>query len=278
MFNDNLKQSDKVKFFRISTRNNRKVFYAGKLKCAIKLRPSVLKIIFYRLYKKTRHTNVVCYTCLCGDYDNLENLYNINFNWDYICFTDNQELLKQKFCGIWETRPLVYNKGSNAINNRYHKFFPYKVLPEYSDSIYIDSNINVLTSKLSRIFKQRKSDFLLPRHFCNECIYEELDKIVTDQKDTAEHMAVLRKKYETEKMPHHLGFAENNVLYRNHKATWLYPIMEQWWEMLLNYSKRDQASFVYVLWKNGYDINAFTFDNCRNDYKNFCITDHKGKK
>lgn len=263
--------------FRSEIRNNRKVFYFGRIRLAIKLRPSKLKIAFYRLYKMIRHTNTVCYTCICGDYDNLESPYYISFGWDYICFTDNQKLLEKKFCGVWEVRSLAYNKGSNIENNRYHKFFPYKILPEYVESIYIDSNINILSSKLSQTIKQRHQDFLLPRHFCNECIYDELDKIVEDKKDTAEHMSVLREKYETEKMPHNLGFAENNVLYRKRDAEWLYSLMEQWWEMLKLYSKRDQASFVYVLWKNGKNINDYTFDNCRLDNLNFCITDHKGK-
>ena len=266
-----------MNLFKVETRNNRKVFFVGGIRLAIKLRPSKLKIACYRLYKMIRHTNTVCYTCICGDYDNLESPYCINFNWDYVCFTDNPVMLKQKFCGIWEIRPLAYDKGTNVENNRYHKFFPYKVLSEYTDSIYIDSNINILSAKLSKIINRRNQDFLLPRHFCNECIYDELDKIVEDKKDTAEHMAVLREKYEAEKMPHHLGFAENNVLYRKHSADWLQPIMEQWWNMLQQYSKRDQASFVYVLWKNGKNINDYTFDNCRLDNWNFCITDHKGK-
>ena len=188
-----------MNLFKVETRNNRKVFYFCGIRLAIKLRPSKLKIACYRLYKMIRHTNTVCYTCICGDYDNLESPYYIDFGWDYVCFTDNPVMLKQKFCGIWDIRSLAYDKGTNVDNNRYHKFFPYKVLSEYTDSIYIDSNINILSAKLSKIIKRRHQDFLLPRHFCNECIYDELDKIIEDKKDTAEHMAILREKYETEK-------------------------------------------------------------------------------
>lgn len=258
--------------------NNRKIIRIFGLKLSIKLRPAFWKIILYRLNRKFHKTQTVCYTCLCGDYDELKSPYYISFDWDYVCFTDNAKLLKKKFCGIWEIRPLVYQTKDNGISNRYHKFFPYKILPEYETSIYIDSNINILTSKLERTVKEKAQDFLLPRHFCNECIYEELDKIVQDGKDTAEHMTVLRDKYQAEQMPRHLGFAENNIIYRRRDAVWLHALMEEWWQMLLTYSKRDQASLVYILWKNGYAINDYTFDNCRIDTQNFWITDHKRSK
>ena len=40
--------------------------------------------------------------------------------------------------------------------------------------------------------------------------------------------------------------------------------MDKWFEMLSNYSKRDQLSFNYVLWKNPIKINfldMYVFDN-----------------
>lgn len=56
--------------------------------------------------------------------------------------------------------------------------------------------------------------------------------------------------------PEHYGLGENNILYRRHNEPALVRVMEDWWYFLENYSRRDQLSFVYVLWKNGFDIKA----------------------
>jgi hypothetical protein len=259
------------------TRNNRKVYHFFRLRIAVKLRPSFWRVLWYRLQQKFRTAKTVCYACMSGNYDELENHYYINPQWDYICFTDNQNLLKHQYHGIWKIMPLQSQQENGTLNNRWHKFFPHKFLSDYESSVYIDTNVNVLTDKLKKTIEQREEPFLLPKHFRNNCIYQELKSIVEDGKDTFEHMEVLRQKYETEHMPHELGFAENNVIYRVHADETLHPLMEQWWQMLLDYSKRDQASLVYILWKNGKNINDYTFDNCRLDNLNFCVTDHKGK-
>ena len=36
--------------------------------------------------------------------------------------------------------------------------------------------------------------------------------------------------------------------------------MEEWWNMVLYYSHRDQLSFNYVLWKTGIKIKYFSKD------------------
>ncbi len=50
------------------------------------------KIVIPQMKKKNDR---VIYTCITGGYDNLiEHTYQ-NLNWDYICFCDNEELLKK---------------------------------------------------------------------------------------------------------------------------------------------------------------------------------------
>ena len=257
--------------------NNRKRFFLFGLKVVIRLRPSIWRVLIYRLFQKLRTAKTVCYTCLCGDYDKLESHYHICPMWDYICFTDNENLLKHKYYGIWKIMPLCYKSGNPTMDNRWHKFFPYKFLEKYESSIYIDANVNVLTKKLERVIAQSQKNFLLPQHPCHNCLYEELTHIVNLGKDTLEHMEVLRQKYEKEKFPHHFGCAENNVIYSVHSDVSWHPLMEEWWQMLQTYSKRDQASLAYILWKNGLDIKDYIFGHCRLDTLNFCVTDHKRK-
>lgn len=262
--------------FRSETRNNRKVFYFGKAKLAIKLRPSILRIACYRLYKKIRRTNTVCYTCICGDYDNLESPYYIDYGWDYICFTDNQKLLKCKKIGVWEIRPLVFAQSDQTRNARWHKTHPHVLFPEYKLSIWADSNINILSKKLSKTVKINKN-LLVPYHFTRDCIYEECQAVIDDKKDTLENVERVKSFLTADHMPAHYGLNETNIIIRHHDDPVVKKIMEEWWSFIEKYTKRDQLSFSYILWKNGINIKDISFDNCRVDNLNFCIIDHKGK-
>lgn len=239
----------------------------------VNLEASTEKIDEY--WKKHKNNNKVVYTCIVGEYDRLINHYYISNDYDYICFTNNPALLKLKIYGVWRILPLVYDKLDDTRNNRWHKLHPHKLFSEYDESIYIDSNINILTSYIFKQVSKNKTDFLLPAHFEDNCIYDELNHIVRARKDSKENMEILRLKYEKEKMPHHLGLSENNLIYRKHHNKNIIKIMDMWWNMVKAYSKRDQASFMYVLWKNHIDIRPHLIPNLRIDGKNFKFEKHK---
>ena len=74
-------------------------------------------------------------------------------------------------------------------------------------------------------------------------------------------------------MPQNYGLAETNILYRNHSQN-IINLMEEWWEMIKNYSKRDQLSFTYILWKNGITLENKRIMNSKTDYKNFLVFKH----
>lgn len=119
----------------------------------------------------------VVYTCLTGNYDTLREHKYLNKNWDYVCFTDDEKLLAQKRQGIWEIRPLVYAEKDNALNNRYHKINPHKLFPEYEQSVYVDGNVDIRSPYLFRQIEKRKTNLLLPMHFCRNCVYEEFAEV-----------------------------------------------------------------------------------------------------
>ncbi len=109
------------------------------------------KITEYLEYRKNRKAKSVIYTCITNDYDDIHELETyayINYDWDYICFTDNENDIKAERVGIWQIRPLQYNKSDVSRNNRWHKMHPHILFPEYKDSIYIDANINILSDFL----------------------------------------------------------------------------------------------------------------------------------
>lgn len=235
----------------------------------------------YLEYKNTRKAKSVIYTCITNNYDDINTIKTykyINKEWDYICFTDNEEEIKQSQIGIWEIRPLQYTKSDNTRNNRWHKLNPHKLFPNYSESIYIDANINILTPHIFNLIKEKNLPFILPKHYMRNCIYKEYKEVSRLKLD---ENTLIKKELELIKksgMPKNYGLCENNILYRKHNLPEIIHINEEWWNMVLNYAKRDQLSLVYLFWKNDIKIKDITFKNTRTDNKNFYVFKHaKGK-
>ena len=91
--------------------------------------------------------------------------------------------------------------------------------------------------------------------------------------------AVGSSRIKTEGFPQNYGLPENNIIYRKHNKAEIISIMNDWWYMLEHYSRRDQLSLPYVLWKHNIKCeNVICFPNTRIDYKNFCTFVHKGRR
>lgn len=232
-------------------------------------------------WKNKKKNNKAVYICITNDYDNLEEIKGytyINFDYDYICFTDNKGYLKQKRYGIWQIRPLWHKTSDPIRNNRFHKFFPHIILPEYEESIYIDSNINILSPFLFEEIKRKNKELLLPRHNTHVTIYEELlwglkNKIDNPLLIMKETVAIM-----SEKHPFNYGMLECNIIYRKHNSGKIKNLMDEWWLWLNKYSFRDQFCFSHLLWKHHFDINSISFVNTRVAYKDFCVFMHFKKR
>ena len=239
-------------------------------------RPNVKPVI---IPKDPTAPKGVIYTCITGGYDNLVRHNCVNQNFDYICFTDNEKLLKKKRVGIWQFRPLVFDKLDATRNNRWHKMHPHILFPKDDLSIYIDGNINVLTPKLFDIVKANAQKKLsVPLHYARDCVYDEANEVILDKRDTPENIRKILDFLKKEKMPAHYGLTENNILIRHHKDPLVKKMMDEWWSFIEKVTKRDQLSFSYILWKNGIKIKDICFDNARFDYKNYYFELHSKKR
>ena len=219
----------------------------------------------------------VVYTCLTGNYDTLRQPVYVDENWDYVCFTDDENLVAQKNVGVWKIRPLAFQERDNTRNSRYHKINPHKLFPEYEQSIWCDSNVNILSSYIFEQILKRKTDILVPVHFCRDCIYDEfaeVEKLGYDDVDVIRHQ---EKLLEDDGFPKKWGLAETNVLYRKHLKPEIMKTMDMWWSFVRDFSKRDQLSFTYVLWKNGYDVKNLFVKNARCPSPDFAIYPHNPK-
>lgn len=236
------------------------------------------RIADYLEYKKNRKSKSVVYTCITNDYDDIREiaaLKVINKDWDYVCFTDNKKDIEQKQIGIWDIRPLEFDKLDNTRNNRWHKLNPHLLFPDYDESLYIDANINIISDYIFNLIEEKKSNFLVPKHFKNVCIYSEYDNVMSANLDVKEKILAELDIIKKDNMPRNYGFCENNILYRKHNEKTIKHIDEQWWKMVYKYAKRDQLSLAYLLWKNKISIESITFENARLSVDNFCVFGHR---
>ncbi len=194
--------------------------------------------------------NKVIYTCITGGYDSLPQLEQVYEGYDYICFTDDERQSPQ---GVWKIRPIPYSCEDKVSLSRFLKLCPHRALNEYKYSVYIDSNIQILDDFLYNCVEEKiKEDvkISLPKHPENrKDIYEEAVYVMKYRRakfhDVNEQIIFLRR----EGYPECTGMYENNLIFRQHNDPTVVMIGEMWWDVFMRYTKRDQLSLVYVLWK-----------------------------
>ena len=223
--------------------------------------------------------DAVVYTCITNGYDDIAKIAVpsfVNYKWDYVCFTDSVDHIKSGCIGVWKIRPLAFAESDGTRNNRWHKFHPEVLFPDYSESIYIDANVDVLTSWIFEEAFRRNARLMLPLHPIRKCIFQEYKTIMAQFMDDPQLLLAERRLIAKSGMPRNYGMTENNVIYRKHNDPLIMEMMAECWDMLVRYSKRDQLCMSWVLWKHGIRIDDIAFPNARHDIKNFCVFGHAG--
>ncbi|WP_321345695.1 glycosyltransferase domain-containing protein [uncultured Draconibacterium sp.] len=193
------------------------------------------------------NNKLAVYTALFGNYDDLIEPKEKYQGCDFICFTDQKQLTSE----IWDIRLIDKCDLPPNMMNRKYKILPHMFLSEYEWSLYIDTNIAILDNPI-KLAKQylTKYDFIVPKHFARDCIYEEAKECLIVGKTKYNETRSQISKYKNEGFPANFGLGENNILLRKHKSKNIITLMNNWWNEVNTQTKRDQLSLAYVLWKN----------------------------
>ncbi|PEQ10953.1 hypothetical protein B2G71_19230 [Novosphingobium sp. PC22D] len=198
---------------------------------------------------------IVVYTCIAGKYDKhlmpVEPVPGVRF----VCFTDSTGYLK---ASGWEIMPLASpaRLTSGHDINRYHKFFPHRILPDTKWSIYIDGNIRFAGDWHAMIARVRDADAGLGMFWhpdghnlateiaaCNRYDkFDDRDRTMIDSQIAF---------YARHGIDQGLPIPTNNVIVRDHAASGLELGMSLWWSQLFEFTKRDQISLPFVLRQSG---------------------------
>ena len=194
----------------------------------------------------------IIYTVIVGNYDEVLQPKVIDERFDYALFSND---FKDSYIGVWKIRdiPLVVTNDNKRLS-RYPKTHPETLLSEYKASLYIDANIQIqdqwVYDRFVKLYNQKTEYAGIKLVLTGrDCIYEHAFDMCFW---LVEHDYVaIRHCHELYKcgFPRHFGLNENNVIFRIHTER-MKETDEQWWEWIVNYSCRDQFSYMYCLWKH----------------------------
>lgn len=195
----------------------------------------------------TQNKNCV-FTTIIGDYDNLPNINKRNDNWDYFCFTNNINLKSNEWKIIYYDLP-NFNNITDIKLSRYFKTNFDKYLLSYNNLLYIDARMDIIKNIDGYLKHLGDNDINFMIHPNAKTIKEEMDRVLIGKLENKVNISKLKEKYLNEGYGYNNGlFAGGVILFKNNERT--IKFFNDWWEMILNHSHRDQLSLNYVLWKN----------------------------
>lgn len=224
----------------------------------------------------------VVYTAIFGDYEGLIPQKEVD-GWDFVCFTDNADLK----AAPWQIKvidPPV--PGDYTRSNRYIKINPHLFFPDYDISVFIDGNMLVIgdLDKLVATALDGTAMACFDHNQNNDdrrnCIYREYEALKQmaqrgihkdDPLVIERHIAYLRGKH----YPAGIGLITATIIVRRHHDSELIKVMEDWWYMVKNYSKRDQLSFNYAAWKHGFSYGVIPGDVRRGNGYFYMLGKHR---
>lgn len=214
-------------------------------------------------YIDFKNKKTVIYTAITGNYDDIHTPSVIDPDFDYICFTDNPDL-KSNF---WQIRYMEDLDLDEIRKARRYKILPHRYLLEYDYSIWIDGNFDIIGDIKRYINENSKNHKLLAiKHEMRNCVYEEGVSCLDLQKDSIDLINAQLKKYRDEGYPEHNGLIASGILFRNHHDPDVIKVMEDWYDEIINYSRRDQLSFNYACWKNNFKYDESLIFYFKNKY------------
>jgi len=176
----------------------------------------------------------VVYTAITNKYDTLIRPNVTPSDIDFICFTDDHRLTSE----VWK---MVYIEN---LNHKEPKILSHKYVNEYERSMWVDANVRI-RENLNELFdKYTEKPIYTFKHPERMCIYKEaISCNGLDKKQNIEKMMEHLKK---EKYPTKNGLSSCNIILRNKQ---IIPLNEEWFKYVDTYTRRDQLSYHYVLWK-----------------------------
>lgn len=225
---------------------------------------------------------VCVYTAIHGAHDELRPALPQTVDCDFICFTDQPDLPRDRGWRIIqakrrEAHPRMRAKFFKVLS---HRAFPGGRLawrhdpvaallgrrPRYDALVWIDGCIQVTSPDFVASFVAHVggTGWSMLRHPDRDCIYEEAIGSRGLRKYDGQPLEDQVAAYRAEGFPAHHGLMACTVIARRTDAPALAALNEAWWRENLEWTYQDQISLPVVLWRRrqGYDpVELNLWDN-----------------
>lgn len=198
---------------------------------------------------------IAVYTCIVGDYDLLKEPISISEECDYYVISDKKPKTDSVFQYIDIRECIPEYLDDNTKKNRYCKINAHKLFPKYRYSIYFDGNMILKSNIVQTISELPKTRIITLAKNPINCIYMEAMRAIELGRVNKNIAMKQVEKYWLEGMPENFGSVICSILIREHNNFICRKIMEDWWNQVEQFSRKDQIAFPYVIWKNNYSMN-----------------------
>ena len=184
--------------------------------------------------------NIVFYSCLINNRDDAKPmLFQDGFK--RILFTDNPSLSAPD----WQIREPVKVFHDPVRTSRYHKLHPFEIFPDAEYAIWLDMTHTPYQSLRPLI---SNNDLTLHLHCQRTSVSQEVRACQTYKKDSPFILNSQISYYLKEGFPDNIGLYSTSCLIM--KNTYKFKLLsELWWNEICHWSKRDQISLPYCLWR-----------------------------
>ena len=195
---------------------------------------------------------VAVYTVLFGNCDKIKHINFLSKYCDFYIFTD--QVVPSDSGWVKKDYNFPPDINTNVLKNRYLKMHPHEIFPDYEYSIYLDAVIVIeldIFRLLSRLGSKKIGMF---KHYAGvSCLYDEAERLKRIGKVDVEETNRMMKRYHNEGFPSNFGFFECTIIVQKINDKDNVMLMNCWWKEFTENVKRDQLSFMYSLWKCGFD-------------------------
>ena len=208
---------------------------------------------YYNFGEALDDVKIAVYGCITNGYDFVKQPVYVGKDTTYHIFTD----IISGNTGIWQEHLVdcgEYVKDAN----RYYKFHPFELFPDYDYAIYTDGNVKVLSdiSTICSIASKSKTGIAMHRHHARECAYQEALACKYYKRGNYIKIQEQLSRFRDEGFPEDFGLCEATIIVYDLKNAVAKKIAEDWWNEYINSdTKRDQIPFPYIIWKNGFNIS-----------------------
>jgi hypothetical protein len=201
-------------------------------------------------YSKSSQSSIsICvYTALYGDIDVLPPILSVSKYCRFVCFTDTLGDVDG-----WEYRIVEPTLGDPNLDAKLFKVLLTDFLEEFDYTLFIDAN-TLLMGRLDEFIESYLlgNSFVMFAHPERSDVYTEAVAVIESERHSPPRLLDQLRAYSDAGLPHDSGLIEASFIWRVSRDDRVRDLMLNWWQHILDYSKRDQLSLGFLMWDKGF--------------------------